>query len=166
MKTLYLLRHAKSSWQQPELNDMDRPLLEKGLKRSKLIIDYLIDKKIKVDLIISSPALRALKTAEIFAHALRYPIDQVLIEKKVYSGDEDALMELFFDISPRINSLMIVGHNPTLTNFANYFLDPHIDYLPTSGVVSIGFKTEKWEKIYTAERKTNFVVYPKMFRAD
>lgn len=166
MKTLYLLRHAKSSWLNPDLDDFDRPLLEKGLKRSKLIIDYLLENDIQVDLIISSPAARALATAEIFARALNYPVDSITKEKKLYFGDSDSYYEQFFDVPKHVNSMMLVGHNPSITNFANQFLETKIDYLPTSGLVSISFNTDKWEKAGIAKRKINFVVYPRMFRKD
>jgi phosphohistidine phosphatase SixA len=132
MKTLYLLRHAKSSWGNPDLNDFDRPLLEKGLIRSKLIIDYLLDHEITVDLIVSSPAVRALATAEIFARALNYPIENIRKDRSIYFGDSDKLYEQFFDVPKNVGSLMLVGHNPTLTNFANEFLERKIDYIPTS----------------------------------
>ena len=166
MKTLYLLRHAKSSWQNPDLDDFDRPLLEKGLKRSKLVIDYLLDHEIKVDWIISSPAVRALATAEIFARALNYPVAAILKERKLYFGDSDSFLEQFFDVPKKVNSMMLVGHNPAITTFANQFLDNKIDYLPTSGIVSISFLTDNWGKAGIAKRKVNFVVYPRMFRKD
>jgi phosphohistidine phosphatase len=166
MKTLYLLRHAKSSWQNPDLDDFERPLLEKGLKRSKLIIDYLMDHDISVDLIISSPALRAQATAEIFARALNYPVDEIKKYKKLYFGDSDSYYEQFFDVPKHVNSMMLVGHNPSITNFANQFLEKKIDFLPTSGLVSISFDTDQWEKAGIAKRKVNFVVYPRMFRKD
>ncbi len=166
MKTLYLLRHAKSSLANPDLTDFDRPLLEKGVKRSKLIIDYLHDHEITVDLIVSSPAVRALATAEIFARALNYPIENIRKDRSIYFGDSDKLYEQFFDVPKQVDSMMLVGHNPTLTNFANEFLEKKIDYIPTSGIVSISFDTDYWEKAGIAKRKTNFVVYPKMFRKD
>lgn len=166
MKTLYLLRHAKSSWQDPDLGDFDRPLLEKGLKRSKLIIDYLLEHDVKVDLIISSPAARALASAEIFARALNYPIENIRKENKLYFGDADSYYEQFFDVPKHVNSMMLVGHNPSITTFANNFLEKKIDYLPTSGIVSIGLDTDQWEKAGVAKRKVNFVVYPRMFRKD
>jgi phosphohistidine phosphatase len=166
MKTLYLLRHAKSSWQQPELDDFERPLLEKGLKRSKLVIDYLLERKVAVDLIISSPAVRALATAKIFASAMNYPVEDIRKERKLYFGDADAYFEQFFDVPKTVNAMMLVGHNPAITTFANQFLKDKIDYLPTSGVVSLSFDIDNWENAGTAKRKVNFVVYPRMFRKD
>lgn len=161
MKTLYLVRHAKSSWNYPELSDDQRPLLEKGKKRTKKVIDYLIRKEVKVDYIISSHAVRALDTAKIIAHALNYPQSEIKVEKQIYHANADKLFDQFYDAPEDCDSLMLVGHNPTFTSFANYFLDDKIDWLPTSGIVSISFDTDKWEDVINASRSTNFVIYPK-----
>lgn len=161
MKTLYIVRHAKSSWKYPELPDDERPLLEKGKKRTRKIIDFLIEKDVKVDLIISSHATRALETAKIIGHAIGYPEDNIMISRQVYHSSADRLYDQFYDLNDKINSLMIVGHNPTLTNFANHFLDEKIDWLPTSAVVSVSFDTPHWVNVPLAKRTTNFVVAPK-----
>lgn len=161
MKTLYIVRHAKSSWKYPELTDEERPLLEKGKKRTRKVIDYLLDKNTKVDLIISSHAVRALETARILAHALGYAEDNILISRQVYHASAEQLYDQFFDLSNEVENLMIVGHNPAFTSFANHFLDKKIDWLPTSGIVSVSFDTRLWVNINMAERSTNFVVYPR-----
>lgn len=166
MKTLYLLRHAKSSWENPDLDDFDRPLLQKGLKKSKVIIDYLLKNSVHVDLIISSPAVRALETAAFFADALKYPNVLIRKEKSLYFGDPDSYFSQFYDIPKHVNSLMLVGHNPAITYFANLLLKQKIEFLPTSGIVSIIFEAENWEEAADARRKTNFVVYPGMFMKD
>lgn len=161
MKTLYLVRHAKSSWDQSGIEDHERPIIEKGKKRTKVIIDYLLSQDITVDLMISSFAVRALDTARIIARALNYQESEIQISKSIYHGDADSLLDLFYDISDKVNSLMLFGHNPTITNFANFFLDKKIDSLPTSGVVCLEFDTDKWEEISTAKKRTKFVISPK-----
>ena len=161
MKTLYIVRHAKSSWKYPELPDDERPLLEKGKKRTRKIIDFLLEKDVKLDLIISSHATRALETAKIIGHALGYPEENILVSKQVYHANADRLYDQFFDLNDNISSLMIVGHNPTFTTFANHFLDEKIDWLPTSGVVSVSFDTTQWVNIPLAKPTTNFVAIPK-----
>jgi phosphohistidine phosphatase len=162
MKTVYIVRHAKSSWKEIDLTDEQRPLLEKGKKRTKKVIDFLHEKNIRVDYIISSHAVRALETAKILAHALNYPIDNIKIDRHIYFTNGERLFDQFFDLSDKLNSVMIVGHNPAFTDFVNHFLDPMIENLPTSGIVSISFKTDRWEEIPTAKFKVNFTVYPKM----
>ena len=163
MKTVYIVRHAKSSWKDTGLTDEQRPLLEKGKKRTKKIIDFLHEKKITVDCIISSHAVRALQTAKILAYALHYPDDRIRIDPHVYSSDGERLFDQFYDISEEYDSVMIIGHNPALTDFVNHFLDPRIDNLPTSGVVSISFHTDRWEEIPTSKFRVNFIIYPKIY---
>lgn len=164
MKTLYIVRHAKSSWDSPGNADHERPLLEKGKKRTKRVIDYLLENKVQVDLIISSHAVRARSTANIIANALHYPENEIQISANVYHGDLDSLFNIFYDLSDNIHSLMLVGHNPTFTTFANNFLDKEIDWLPTSGIVCIEFDTDKWEQLPLADKKTKFVISPKLMK--
>ncbi len=162
MKILYIVRHAKSSWEDSELMDDERPLLRKGEKRTKKVIAFLLEKGIQVDVIKSSHAVRAFETAKIIARALKYPVENIMIDRQIYHAGSGQLLEQFFDLSDSINSLMFVGHNPTVTNFANYFIKPQIDWLPTSGIISISFFTDFWGKITEVKNKTNFVIYPKM----
>lgn len=164
MKTLYLVRHAKSSWENPELPDLQRPLMEKGKKRTKKMIDFLLKKKVKIDLMISSHAVRARKTAEILAHALHHPKESIKIDHLIYEGDEQQIANQFFDLPERVNHLWIIGHNPTITNFANMFLEDKLDYLQTSGVVSIYFHTQTWENIRSCPYEINFIMYPRKLK--
>jgi phosphohistidine phosphatase len=161
MKTVYIVRHAKSSWGVTDLPDEQRPLLEKGKKRTRKVIDYLHANQVNVDYIISSHAVRALETAKILAHSMKYPVDHIKINSHVYYATGDSIMDQFYDIPDQYDSVMIVGHNPALTDFVNQFLDEPIDNLPTSGVVSISFMTDQWDKIPLARRKTNFILFPK-----
>ena len=89
------------------------------------MINYLQDQEVNVDLIISSTALRALDTARIIAHGIGYNEDDIRVSNQVYRASADQLYDQFFDLSDNINSLMMVGHNPTFTNFANHFLPEH-----------------------------------------
>jgi phosphohistidine phosphatase len=166
MKTLYLVRHAKATLENRMERDIDRQLLEKGLKRTRHIIDFLLQRKISVDQIISSPAVRAYETARVLAHALNFPQINIKIERLLYGGDADKIGDLFYDLSEKIESLMIIGHNPSITNFANMFLHDPIDYLPTSGIVCIQFDANSWEEIWQAKIISNFVITPKMLKKD
>jgi len=164
MKTLYIARHAKSSWNNPGLEDHERPLLEKGKKRTRYIVNYLLENKCSIDLIMSSHAVRANETAKIIAHGLSYPDDKIMVSRSLYFGHPDNFFDVFYDLSDDVESLMMVGHNPGFTTFANYFLDKKIDNLPTSGVVCIEFDTDSWENILDSKRKVKFVVSPKSLR--
>jgi phosphohistidine phosphatase len=162
MKTLYVMRHAKSSWGEPGLDDFDRVLLEKGKKRTKNIIDFLLKKEVKVDLIISSPAVRALETARIMARGLNLPDESLRLEKTIYNSEPDQFYDLFYELPSSVNQLMIIGHNPTVTDFINDFLARKIDPLSTSAIACIAFDTEEWTKITAGNGTLKFIVYPKM----
>ena len=164
MKTLYLVRHAKAILGNKMVKDIDRQLLEKGLKRTRYIIDFLLQKKITVDLIATSPATRAYETARVLAHALNFPLANIKIERLLYEGDAAKIEDLFYDLPQNKNNLMIVGHNPSITNFANLFLPEPIDYLPTSGIVCLQFDTDSWDEIRQLKIISNFVVTPKMLK--
>jgi len=161
MKTLYIIRHAKSSWENPGLADDERPLIQKGVKRTLKIARYLKDKHIKADLLISSHAIRAHDTAKIIAGFIGISEDKIVISSKLYHGSADHIYNELFGLPDSIDSVMIFGHNPTFTSFANHFLDEKIDWLPTSAVVSISFDTSRWDNIPLAGKTINFVVYPK-----
>ncbi len=163
-KILYLMRHAKSAWDNPEVSDHDRTLMEKGIKKTELIAGYLIKKNVKPDLIISSSAIRASETARIIAAKLGYPESEIKYEDNLYEASEDDVFDTVFTVPDTIKSVMLVGHNPTFTNFANYFLKNEIDWMPTSAVVAIEFKTGKWDKITDAKNNKKFYVYPSLLK--
>ncbi|HPX34434.1 MAG TPA: histidine phosphatase family protein [Bacteroidales bacterium] len=166
MKTIYILRHAKSSWDFSHLNDVERPLIEKGINRTNLIARYLNKNNITPDLIISSAAVRALETARIVANAVKYPINKIHISKSLYSADEDNIITQLFDISDHLHTVMLVGHNPTLTYFVNHYLEQKIEWLPTSGLVSISFDTDSWPEISNAGYVVNFLITPSMLKKE
>jgi phosphohistidine phosphatase len=162
MKKLYLVRHAKSSWEEPGGSDMDRPLLEKGIKRTMKVIRFLKERAVMIDLMISSPAVRALQTAILVAKGIGYPEDKIRVERKIYDGYYDRILDLIYATANEVNSLMIFGHNPTITHLANLFLHPGVELLPTTGTICISFDTEKWESIPSVEPVNEFIVFPKM----
>jgi phosphohistidine phosphatase len=164
MKTLYLVRHAKSSREDPGCADEQRPLLDKGVKKTGRIVKFLRDKNILPDLIISSHAVRALETAKIIASGLDYPGKKIAVNRKIYDGYYDRILDIIYETPNDINSLMIVGHNPTISNLANLFLHPGIEDMPTSAVVSITFDTNQWEKIPSVDSKMDFFVFPKILK--
>ncbi|MFA5417601.1 MAG: histidine phosphatase family protein [Bacteroidales bacterium] len=161
MKTLILVRHAKSSWDNPNLSDHDRPLLEIGKKRTRLVISRLQNLKVQPDIIISSSAVRALETAKYIAKGLNYPVESIKASNAYYLASEQELINEFFDMPDRFNTVILTGHNPTLTNLANKFLSKPLDNLPTSGVVKICFKSNKWDQIMHAELESQDIITPK-----
>ncbi len=147
MKTLHIVRHAKSSWDLPGISDFDRPLLEKGILNSYTMAQRLHDKYGKADLIVTSPANRALHTAIIFARVLKLYLDKIQIEESLYECETSSVIDIIEGVSSEVNNLIIVGHNPTFTNFANLYLPDYVDNIPTSGIVNLRFDTRKWNII-------------------
>lgn len=162
MKTLFIVRHAKSSWDFPELPDVERPLIEKGINNTKKIVNELNEKRVTVEMIVSSHAKRALETARLIATGICFPMEKIEVSNNIYQVDRDEIFNIIFSQKDELNSLMIVGHNPTLTQFANLFLEEKIDLLPTSGIISFSFETGKWIEVIKAKCKTNFILFPKM----
>jgi phosphohistidine phosphatase len=141
---------------------MERPLLDKGIKKTRKVIRFLKDRGIKIDLMISSPAERAFQTALLVAAGIGYQEDKIQVERKIYDGYYDRILDLIYATSNEIDSLMIIGHNPSITNLANLFLHPGIELLPTSGIVCVSFDTQKWESVPSVDPVTEFIMYPKL----
>ncbi len=164
MKILTIVRHAKSSWGNFELSDHERPLKEIGITKTKKIINYLVKQQYLPQLIISSTATRAYETAKLIGVGIGYDVDRIIKEKRIYHADSEDIYNEVFSIDNSVDSVMLVGHNPTLTDFVNDFLDHTIDNLPTTGTVCVEFYTDKWESVVDAKFKVKFVVYPKMLQ--
>ncbi|MDG1901068.1 MAG: histidine phosphatase family protein [Bacteroidales bacterium] len=160
MKLLTLVRHAKSSWSNSDLSDHDRPLNNAGVKKTKKVINYMLKSGFLPELILSSTAKRAIETAKIIAGGIGFDVDKIITKTSIYHADIDDIYSEVFSLDNKINSLMIVGHNPTFTYLVNDFVYPNIKNLPTTGAVSIIFETDEWEQIPDAKFKVNFVVFP------
>jgi phosphohistidine phosphatase len=144
MKTLTLIRHAKSSWKYTDLADRDRPLNKRGKQDRYLIGQRLHEMGVQPDRIFSSPALRALKTANIIADLLDYPRNRIIIEESIYMHGADALLNLIRGLADQWRCVLLIGHNPDLTTLANDLTDAHITNIPTCGVASITLTTDRW----------------------
>ncbi len=140
MKTLTILRHAKSSWKEAGASDRERPLSRRGERDAPAMGSRILDAGIRPSLIMSSPAVRAWATAKIVARAISYRIPPPL-----YLADTERLLDLLAQQDNAFNSIMIVGHNPGLTEFANRLLPGVTDNLPTGGLVALNLKTDDWD---------------------
>ncbi len=160
MKRVLVMRHGKSSWENPRWSDLERPLLGKGRKRTKKIGRLLKKTGIRPDLILSSPAKRARQTAEIMREILGETIP-VKEEQVIYFGDEDDLSDLLLGLSETVNTVLIVGHNPDLTDWVNRYKEEKIWNLPTSGIFGVAFDTERWEDLPLAGWEEILYVEPK-----
>lgn len=147
MKTLTLIRHAKSSWKHPGLEDRERPLNKRGKQDRYLIGQRLCDMGVKPDRILSSPAKRAIKTANAIADMLDYPRNRIIIDECIYMQGAGALLRLIHELSDLWQHVLLIGHNPDITALANDLLtDAHIANIPTCGVVSIALPSEHWRE--------------------
>ena len=162
MKTLYLARHAKSSWKNPELSDIERPLNKRGKRDAPYIGNLLNEKDVKPDILISSPAVRARRTAVTIAEIIDYPKSKIIIDDNIYESSSAGLLNIIKGFHDKYNSVMMFGHNPAFTMLNNYLTDSHIDNIPTCGVVGIQFNSS-WKKIGSKSGKAFFFIYPKLF---
>lgn len=144
MKTLTLLRHAKSSWKDRDLPDHARPLNRRGEKDAPAMAARISDAGIRPSLILSSPAVRAWNTARIVAREINYPVEFLQREQELYMADIEDFLGLLRQQDSKFNSIMVVGHNPGLTDFANYLIPNLTDNIPTAGVVSMTVDTDDW----------------------
>jgi len=161
MKTLIVLRHAKSSWEDAKLKDIERPLISKGQKRTMLVSNFLIEQNIKVDYVVSSPAIRATETAKIICLEQNFPIEEIIIDEHLYFVSTEKYYEAVFAIPDTKHTALIVGHNPMLTSFVNELSSTPIRNLPTSGLLVVTFNTLKWNTILSADRETKHLIFPK-----
>jgi phosphohistidine phosphatase len=160
MKTLYLVRHAKSSWKYPELDDFERPINRRGRESLMLMGEFLKKIKVTPDLIISSPATRAAMTARIIADTIDYPIEKILYSETIYLSDEDVLLHVIQDINDDVKEAMLIGHNPGLTDLGNYISDQRINNIPTSGIFCLELNISSWTKIGERRGKLKFFEFP------
>lgn len=160
MKKLYLVRHAKSSWKLEGIQDMDRPLKGRGVTDAYSTSEWLRQQGEIPDYIISSPATRALHTGLIFAKNLDYPLSEIEIDKKIYHASTRDLLEVVYNFDDAYESVMLFGHNPTITDFVNKCIDHRIDNVPTTGVACLKFAQDSWKEI---DKKAELVFfdYPK-----
>ena len=166
MKTLYIARHAKSSWDDMHVSDHDRTLIPIGKRRTKKIGRWLNEHEVLPDRIISSTAVRAYKTARLLAREMGFPEKKIEKQASFYNADSEDIMKHLYTLPNTVDKVMVVGHNPTFTELVNLFLEENkwIDNLPTSGVAAVRFDTDKWEKLDLAEQRVEFLITPKMVK--
>jgi phosphohistidine phosphatase len=161
MKILYLLRHAKSSWDNPDLDDFDRPLNKRGEKDAPKMGKRLKKREVVPDIFLSSPAARAIATAKMIAQAIDFPLSNIQSSETLYHATEESLLHILRSIPEKADVVIITGHNPGLTNFANLLQDELIDNVPTAGIAAIRFKVRSWNDVQSKSGKLIFFDYPK-----
>jgi phosphohistidine phosphatase len=165
-KELLLVRHAKSSWDDPYLDDHDRPLNDRGLRNAPEMGKRLQEWSIRPDVWISSTALRAITTAEILAEQVGFPKDQIQRTKDLYHASASELQEVIAGLDDAIGSAMLFGHNPGMTSLVANLYGLPIDNLPTSGVVHLQFKEADWRAVSSALPARATFDFPKNLSAE
>jgi phosphohistidine phosphatase len=162
MRELILIRHAKSDWSNPLLDDFERPLNKRGSKNAPFMAKILKKEIQKPDLIISSPSFRTKLTLEYFLKEFEYK-GEVIFEKSIYEAPFENLLKVIKNVDDKYKTIFLIGHNPGLNDLANFLLGSFEDNIPTSGVLKIDFDTNSWKNISKDNSKLIFFKYPKMF---
>ena len=162
MKTLYLLRHAKSSWDHPGLGDKQRPLAKRGLKNAPEMGQRFAARGETIDHVVSSPAKRAITTARLFCEACDYPLERIEIDEDLYFLGAGSIEEVINNQADSIESLMLVFHNPDITYFVNSIGDQlRIDNVPTAGLVRLSSDVSSWSDWSRSASSFEYFDYPK-----
>lgn len=164
MKFLLLIRHAKSSWNDFEQKDFDRPLNERGKKDTPAMAKRLRKEKgISIDLIVSSPAKRAITTAGYFADEFQVKKKQIIEIPTLYEPTMEAFYNAIINLDDECKCAALFSHNPGITSFANQLTNVHVDDMPTCSVFGLRILNNEWKNFKTAEKEFWFFDYPKNF---
>jgi phosphohistidine phosphatase len=161
MKKLLLVRHAKSDWEDIKLSDFDRPLNKRGKKNVPEMAERLLKKGIVPQQIVSSPALRALTTAQLFAETLGIRKDRIQKEEKIYEATADTLLKIINNFDNKQDFIALFGHNPGITTLAEGLSDAYLSNIPTCGMVLIEFPFDDWAVISYGTGEQKMYDYPK-----
>ena len=160
MKRLTLVRHAKSSWKLSELSDFDRPLNKRGKRDAPRMGERLAAREERPEVIVSSPAKRARKTAKLIARKLEIPDERLIPEAKIYEATPEVLLEVVRGFDERWEHVLLVGHNPGLTELGNLLAECGIENIPTCGTLCLDFDTGDWKSLGPKSGTLVFFDYP------
>lgn len=163
MKKLVLIRHAKSDWSNPFLDDFLRPLNKRGEINAPFMAKVLEKKDIKPDLIISSPSIRTKQTLEYFIKEFNYN-DEVKLEESIYEAPYENLLKVIKDILNSHKTVFLIGHNPGLCDLTNFLVDKSFENIPTCGIVEIDFDVKNWKDISKENSNLISFEYPKKYQ--
>lgn len=164
MKTLYIVRHAKSSWKFPELEDHDRPLNKRGKRDAPFMGSLMKSRNVLPELMLSSSANRALTTAKVIAEKTGYDPEKIVVERDIYMADSDDILEILQRQNDKYGSIMIFGHNPGFTDLVNELADEDIDNVPTCGIAKLVLNSESWTELDFGSCELEFFEYPKLYK--
>lgn len=158
MKTLILIRHGKSSWEH-DLPDKKRPLKTRGINDAHLVSNEFKTRLIRQDLVLSSPAVRAFSTCEIFRKNLKISDVSVKVNEDLYDFQGEKLIKVIKNLDNNYDNVMIFGHNHAFTSICNIFGNRFIENLPTTGLAVIQFDCKSWQDIKNGQ--TIATIFPK-----
>lgn len=161
MKTLYLIRHAKSDRSDPSLNDFERPLNKRGEHDAPFMGHILAKAGVHPDLILSSPALRAKTTAVLIAKQIQFATDKIEYAESLYLADADTMMRVLQTIPSSVQNVFLIAHNPGLTELSDALCESAIDTIPTCGIVALRLKKDDWISIGNHSAELVSFDYPK-----
>lgn len=162
MKILYLMRHAKSSWSFDDLSDEQRPLNDRGRDDAPRMGQALAKRDIKLDLLVSSTAVRALTTAALVAKEIDYNHEQIRVLPGIYEASLDMLLSVIHELPDEADSVLLVGHNPTITDVVNHLApSPLSEDMATAAIASLHFQTEHWADVSKANAELYFFDRPR-----
>jgi len=160
MKTLYLVRHAKAGWHDPAMADFDRMLTKHGHKQAEEMSRRLHKKKVMPELLISSPASRAIETTELFADTLGIERDQIMQKIEIYEGQVGALAAIVQELPDEYKTAMLFGHNPTISGFASWITDKSVEAMKTCGVSKIDLDVAHWKEVAVGSGTLDWYEFP------
>lgn len=161
MKSITFVRHSKSSWNEPLLSDHDRPLNNRGKRDSIFISQKLKDLGYNPKIIITSSAIRALTLAKELSKTLG--VSDLRVEKDLYLCSPTLIIDYVNKLNTSENRILIVNHNPTITNIYNSYTQEYIHNVPTTGVFEVNYDVDNWEDINLSNGKIVEYIYPKMY---
>lgn len=161
MKTVFLVRHAKSSWDYPSLRDIERPLNKRGLRDAPFMAKLLKKQGVEPDAIFSSPAVRALTTATFFKNELGLEGEDIFLRDEIYEAFPQVIVQLIQTLPEKFDTIMLFGHNPTFTSVSNMFTSNYIGNVPTCGISRIEADIKNWTEFNDRNAKLVSFQYPK-----
>mgnify|MGYP006778548137 CR=1 FL=1 len=161
MKKLFIIRHAKSD-QSFFGNDFERPLNERGRSDAPLMAKRLLDKKYKIDALVSSPAVRAKKTAELFSETLKMPAEEIIFISALYHAPPEVFYEVVSGLPDELDTVAVFSHNPGISYFVNSLNSGiKVDNMPTCAVFVVSADITAWSGFNKAKKEFLFFDYPK-----
>jgi len=162
MKTLYLMRHAKSSWSFDDLTDEQRPLNGRGRDDAPHMGQALAKRNTKIDLLLASTAVRSLTTAALVAQEINYPHEQIVVRPEIYHADLNELLHVVRELPDEAQSVLLVGHNNTITELVNIFLtSPLSEEMPTAAIACLHFQIDRWAEVDRTNAELYFFDRPR-----